>query len=90
MAARIQANLANYRPVTPGGFFFWKSAWGPISRAQPSSIDVNAPPTTASVDAIPVEITMTVTVVVHGQKSEDIDDVEVTKTEPEHPTAAPT
>jgi hypothetical protein len=32
---------------------------------------------------------VTVTVVVAGQKSEDIDDVEITGTEPEHPTAAP-
>jgi hypothetical protein len=55
---------------------------------QPST-DVNAPPTIVSVDAVPVEITETVTVVVPGQKSEDIDDVEITGTEPEHPTAAP-
>jgi heme-degrading monooxygenase HmoA len=27
MAARIQAKLANHRPVTPGGFFL-ESAWG--------------------------------------------------------------
>jgi hypothetical protein len=33
LAARIQAKLANYRPVTPGGFFFGKCL-GPISRAQ--------------------------------------------------------
>jgi hypothetical protein len=33
VAAIIQAKLANYRPVTPGGFFFGKCL-GHISRAQ--------------------------------------------------------
>jgi hypothetical protein len=59
------------------------------SSVEPSSTDVNAPPTVVSVDAVPVEITETVTVVVPGQTSDDIDDVEITGTEPEHPTAAP-
>jgi hypothetical protein len=36
-----------------------------------------------------VEITETVTVVIPGQKSEDIDEVEITGSQPEHPTAAP-
>jgi len=48
---------------------------------------VNAP--SAIVSVLPVEITETVTVVVPGQKSEDIDEVEITGSEPEHPTAAP-
>jgi hypothetical protein len=56
---------------------------------EPPSADVNAPPAIVSVDAVPVEITETVTVVVPGQKSQDIDDVEITGAEPEHPTAAP-
>jgi len=56
---------------------------------EPLSTDVNAPPAIVSVDAVPVEITETVTVVVPGQKSQDIDDVEITGAEPEHPTAAP-
>jgi hypothetical protein len=51
--------------------------------------DVNAPPAIGSVDAVPVEITVTVTVVVPGQTSEDIDEVEITGSEPEHPIAAP-
>jgi len=60
-----------------------------VDAVEPPSTDVNAPPAIASVDAVPVEITETVTVVVPGQKSEDIDDVEITGSEPEHPTAAP-
>jgi hypothetical protein len=56
---------------------------------EPPSTDVNALPAIVSVDAVPVEITETVTVVVPGQKSQDIDDVEITGSEPEHPTAAP-
>jgi hypothetical protein len=48
----------------------------------------NALPAIVSVDAVPVEITETVTVVVPGQKSQDIDDVEITGSEPEHPAAA--
>jgi hypothetical protein len=58
-----------------------------ISNIEPPSIDVIAPP--ATVDAVPVEITETVTVVVPGQKSEDIDDVEITGAESKHPFAAP-
>ena len=42
-----------------------------------------------SVDAVPVEITVTVTVIVPGQTSEDIDEVEIIGSEPEHPIAAP-
>jgi len=60
-----------------------------IAAVELPSTDVNAPPAIASVDAIPVEITETVTVVVPGQKSQDIDEVEITGSEPEHPTAAP-
>jgi hypothetical protein len=60
-----------------------------VPEVEPRSADVTAPPAIVSVDAVPVEITVTVTAVVPGQKSEDIDDVEVTGTEPEHPTAAP-
>jgi hypothetical protein len=56
---------------------------------EPPSTDVNAPPAIVSVDAVPVEITETVTVVVPGQKSEDINDVEIIGSEPEHPAAAP-
>jgi hypothetical protein len=59
------------------------------SAVEPPSTDVNALPAIVSVDAVPVEITETVTVVVPGQKSQDIDDVEITGSEPEHPTAAP-
>jgi hypothetical protein len=53
------------------------------------STDVNAIPAIVSVETVPVESTETVTVVVPGQKSQDIDDVEITGSEPEHPTAAP-
>jgi hypothetical protein len=60
-----------------------------IAAVELPSTDVNAPPAIVSVDAVPVEITETVTVVVPGQKSEDIDDVEITGTEPEHPIAGP-
>jgi hypothetical protein len=56
---------------------------------EPPLTDVNALPAIVSVDAVPVEITETVTVVVPGQKSQDIDDVEITGSEPEHPAAAP-
>jgi hypothetical protein len=56
---------------------------------EPPSTDLNALPAIVSVEAVPVEITETVTVVVPGQKSQDIDDVEITGSEPEHPTAAP-
>ena len=56
---------------------------------EPPSTDVNALPAIVSVEAVPVEITETVTVVVPGQKLQDIDDVEITGSEPEHPTAAP-
>jgi hypothetical protein len=60
-----------------------------VVQVKPPSTDVNAPPTIVSVDAVRVEITETVTVVVPGQESEDIDDVEITGTEPEHPISAP-
>jgi hypothetical protein len=60
-----------------------------VAAVEPPSTDVNAPPAIVSVDAVLVEITETVTVVVPGQKSQDIDDVEITGAEPEHPTAAP-
>jgi hypothetical protein len=60
-----------------------------VVAVEPPSADVNAPPAIVSVDAVPVEITETVTVVVPGQKSQAIDDVEITGAEPEHPTAAP-
>ena len=56
---------------------------------EPPSTDVNALPAIVSVEAVPVEITETVTVVVPGQKLQDIDDAEITGSEPEHPTAAP-
>jgi hypothetical protein len=62
---------------------------GAVAAIEPPSSDVNAPPGTVSVDAVAVEITETVTVVVPGQTSENIDDVEITGAEPEHPTAAP-
>jgi hypothetical protein len=57
-----------------------------VAAIEPPSSDVNAPPAIVSVDAVAVEITETVTVVVPGQKSEDIDDA---GSEPEHPAAAP-
>jgi hypothetical protein len=60
-----------------------------IAAVELPSTDVNAPPAIASVDAVPVEITVTVSVVVPGQTSEDIDEVEITGSEPEHPIAAP-
>jgi hypothetical protein len=60
-----------------------------VAAVEPPSTDVNAPPAIVSVDAVPVEITETVTVVVPGQKPQDIDDVEIIGAEPEHPTAAP-
>jgi hypothetical protein len=59
-----------------------------IAAVELPSTDVNAPPA-ISVDAVPVEITVTVTVVVPGQTSEDIDEVEITGSEPEHPISAP-
>ena len=48
---------------------------------EPPSTDVNLP-SIVSVEAVPVEITETVTVVVPGQTPEDIDDVEITGSEP--------
>jgi hypothetical protein len=60
-----------------------------VAEVKPPSTDVNAPPAIVSVDAVPVEITVTVTVVVPGQTSEDIDEVEITGSELEHPIAAP-
>ena len=53
-----------------------------VAAVEPSSTDVTAPPAIVSVDAVPVEIDVTVTVVVPGQKSEEIDDVEITGSEP--------
>ena len=49
---------------------------------EPPSTDLNALPAIVSVEAVPVEITETVTVVVPGQKSQDIEDVEITGSEP--------
>jgi hypothetical protein len=61
-----------------------------VAEIEAPSTDVNAPPAIASVDAVPVEITETVTIVVPGQKSEESDDdVEITGSAPEHTTAAP-
>jgi hypothetical protein len=60
-----------------------------VAAVEPPSTDVNTPPAVVSVDAVPVEITVTVTVVAPGQTSEDIDEVEITGSEPEHPIAAP-
>jgi hypothetical protein len=60
-----------------------------IAAVEPLSTDVNAFPAVVSVDAVRVEITETVTVVVPGQTSEHNDEVEITGTEPEHPFAAP-
>jgi hypothetical protein len=53
------------------------------------STDVDAAAALVSVDAIPVEITVTVTVVVPGQTSENIDKVEGTGSQPQHPISAP-
>jgi hypothetical protein len=58
-----------------------------LAAVEPPLTDVNVPPAVASVDAVPVEITETMTVAVPGQKSEDNDDVEIT--EPQHPAVAP-
>jgi len=60
-----------------------------VAAVEPPSTDVNAPPAIVSVDAVPVEITVTVTVVVPGQTSEDIGEVEITGSEPEHQSVAP-
>jgi hypothetical protein len=65
-----------------------------IEAAEPAPVAVEPPMTgvnvPVSVDAIPVEITETATVVVPGQKSENNDEVlEVTGSEPVHPIAAP-
>jgi hypothetical protein len=65
-----------------------------IEAAEPAPVAVESPMTgvnvPVSVDAITVEITETVTVVVPGQKSENNDEVlEVTGSEPLHPIAAP-
>ena len=53
-----------------------------VAAVEPPSTDVTAPSGIVSVDAVPVEITVTVTVVVPGQTPEDIDDVEITGSEP--------
>ena len=60
-----------------------------VAAVEPPFTDVTAPSPDISVDAVPVEISVTVTVAVPGQKSEDIDEVEITGSEPEHPIAAP-
>jgi hypothetical protein len=60
-----------------------------VAEVELPSTDVNAPPAVVSVDAVPVEITETVTVVVPGQKPDDNDEVEITGSEPEHPITAP-
>jgi hypothetical protein len=69
------------------------------ARFEPPPTDVNAPPAVVSVDAVPVEITETVSVVVRGQKSEDdegapipasgIAGIEPSVTEESSQTAAP-
>jgi hypothetical protein len=43
-----------------------------VAAIEPPSTDVNAPRAVVSVDAVPVEITETVTVVVPGQKSQTL------------------
>ena len=53
-----------------------------ISTIDAPPTDVNALPAIVSAEAVPVEITETVTVVVPGQKSQDIEDVEITGSEP--------
>src|SRR6516225_8308370 len=53
-----------------------------VAAVEPPSTDVTAPSGIVSVDAVPVEITVTVTVVVPGQTPEDIDEVEITGSEP--------
>jgi hypothetical protein len=58
-----------------------------IAPVELPSTDVNAPPTIVSVD--PVEITVTVTVVVPGQTPEEIEEVDITGAKPEYPTPAP-
>jgi hypothetical protein len=54
-----------------------------------ASTDVNAPAAILSVDAVPVEITVTVTVAVPGQTSEAVEEVEITGPQPEHPISDP-
>jgi hypothetical protein len=56
---------------------------------EPSSTGVNARPVPLSIDAIRVEITETVTVVVPGQSENPDEVLEVTGSEPAHPIAAP-
>jgi hypothetical protein len=70
-----------------------------INNIEAPSTDVNVPPAIVSVDAVPVEITETVTVIVPGQKSEDdegaaipasgIAGIEPSVTEESSQTAAP-
>jgi hypothetical protein len=60
-----------------------------IAAVELPSADVNAPPAIVSVDAVPVEIAVTVTVVVPVQTSEDIGEIEITGSEPEHQSVAP-
>jgi hypothetical protein len=42
-----------------------------VAPVEPPSTDLNTPPAVLSVDAVPVEITVTMTIVVPGQTSED-------------------
>ena len=60
-----------------------------VAPAAVEPLSTDALPAIVSVESVPVEITETVTVVVPGQKLQDIDDAEITGSEPEHPTAAP-
>ena len=60
-----------------------------IDPVQQPSTDVNAPPTIRSVDAVPVEIIVTVTVVVPGQTSQALDEVDIIGSEPEYPISLP-
>jgi hypothetical protein len=59
-----------------------------IDQPVATSTDVNAPAAIISVDAVPVEIIVTVTVVVPSQTSEADDEVEVTGP-PEHALSVP-
>jgi hypothetical protein len=60
-----------------------------VAAVEPPSTDVTAPPAIVFIDAVPVEINVTVTVVVPGQTLEAIDEVEITGPQPEHPISAP-
>jgi hypothetical protein len=62
---------------------------GVVAAVEPLATDVNALPVVVSVDAVRVEITQTVTVVVPGQTLEHNDEVEHTSSEPGHSIATP-